>query len=68
MNLFACGATLLLVSSMSLAQLSFENPKNRTLPEDQCALAPANELPFSRGPTSSSGVFHPTIRNAPSSG
>lgn len=35
MNLFACGAALLLASSMSLAQLSFDNPKNLNLPEDQ---------------------------------
>jgi hypothetical protein len=38
MNLFASGATLLLASSMSLAQLSFENPRKLNVPEDKARL------------------------------
>lgn len=35
MKLLASGVALLLASSMSVAQLSFHNPKNLNLPEDQ---------------------------------
>jgi hypothetical protein len=38
MKLLACGVALLLASSMSVAQLSFQNPKNAKLPEDQARL------------------------------
>jgi len=38
MNAFAPGAVLLLATSMSLAQLSFDNPKHLNLPEDKARL------------------------------